>query len=194
MNKTLNLILAVVFAVLLGWYFALNGSADSHLHDLIKKPGMPEYSGEKLTATIFDLNGKPQYFAEAKEIRRFEETERTEFIQARLELFDLESGAKQWQAVANRAEITKEKLLHLYGDVQLTSFDPQSRLQKVTTEQLTINLATHDMSSDAVVSAEAVGLKISGKGLSGNLKQQVATLLQAVKTEIQPNLIQPISN
>lgn len=192
MNKALNLGLAVVVAVLIGWYFSLQSQQEDLSH-LIKKVGMPEYSGENLTAMVYDLNGKPQYLAKAKEIKRFEESGVTQFIQPTLELFDLESGTKQWQAVANQAEITKDKLLHLYGEVVLTSFDPKSRLQQIRTEQLTVNLTTHDISSGTFVQTNGMGFQTHGKGLKGNLKQQVATLLAEVKTQIEPTVLPPVS-
>lgn len=188
MNKALNIGLVIITAVLVGWYLSLQ-SPQADLSHLIKKAGMPEYHGENLTAMVYDLNGKPQYVAEAKEIRRFEEHGLTEFTQPKLELFDLENGIKQWQAVAKRAEITKDKLLHLYGEVELHSFDPKARIQHLKTEQLTIHLTTHDISSDTLVYTSGTGFQTQGKGLKGNLKQQVATLLEDAKTQIEPTVL-----
>lgn len=164
---------------------------EASLDSLIKKAGMPEYTGETITTMIYDLNGKPQYFAEAKEIKRFEESRRTEFIQPKVELFDQQTHLKQWQAVAKRAEITKDNLLHLTGDVLLSSYDTQSRLQKIKTERLTIDLKSHDIISDDWVRTQGMGFTTSGKGLKGNLKQQLATLLQDVKTQIEPTMVEP---
>lgn len=192
MKKALNLFLAVTTAGLVGWYLSQQDSSGSDLSNLIQKAGMPEYTGNTITTMIYDLNGKPQYFAEAKEIKRFEQTRRTEFIQPKVELFDPQREQKQWQAVANHAEMTQDQHLHLSGGVVLSSFDSQSRLQQISTERLTIDLNTHDITSGEWVTTQGMGFSTSGKGLKGNLKQQVATLLQEVKTQIDPTLVEPL--
>lgn len=191
MNFRLNIILLFIVVVLGGWFISQQLNNTSELTHLIKKEGMPEYTGGKLTSTIYDLNGKPQYFAQAEEIKRYEETERTEFFKPLLNLFDEKTALKQWKITADQAEVTKEKMLHLQGNVKIQSLDPSSRLQKIETEQLSIDLTTHDIKSSMQVLSTGMGFITTGSGLTGNLKQQTATLLQNVKTSIEPNVVAP---
>ncbi|QIW15513.1 LPS export ABC transporter periplasmic protein LptC [Pasteurellaceae bacterium RH1A] len=189
MNIRLTLILLLIVASLGGWYISLQSNDDTGLENLIKKEGMPEYVGDKMTTSVYDLNGKPQYFAEAEEIKRFETTERTEFLKPLLNLFDAQTALKEWQLTADKAEITKEKLLHLQGNVKLQALTPTSRLQKIETDHLTVDLNSHDVYTDSVVKSEGMGFTTTGTGLTGNLKQQVATLQKDVKTFIEPTKI-----
>lgn len=189
MNKIITLVLAVVVAGLIGWYMSLQ-QTEQALASLIKKAGMPEYTGEQLSTMIYDQHGKPQYFAQAAQIKRYEESERTEFSRPLLQLFDPESGQKQWQITANDAEMTKEKLLHLNGEVRLISLDQTARLQRLDTERLTVDLTSQDIFSDKAVRTQGNGIATQGIGLKGNLKQQIATLLNDVKTQIEPTVIE----
>lgn len=189
MNIRLTLILAGIAAILAGWYYSQDNNDRSHLEHLVKKEGEPEYTGEKISTTVYDLKGKPQYFAEAQEIKRYEATERTEFIKPLLNLFNEETTLKQWKVTADYAEITKDKILNLKGNVKIESLDNQSRLNSIETEHLSVNLTTQDISTSSVVKSKGMGFTTTGTGLAGNLKKQVATLLKDVKTHIEPTII-----
>lgn len=194
MNIKLNLILLVIVAVLGGWYFSQQESDKSGLADLVKREGAPEYTGEKMATTVYDLKGKPQYFAEAQEIKRYETTERTEFIKPLLNLFDAETALKQWKVTADHAEITKDKILNLRGNVKIIGLDPNSRLTSIETDSLSVNLTTQDITTESVVKSTGMGFTTSGTGLVGNLKKQVATLTKDVKTYIEPTVIKQSEN
>lgn len=189
MKNRLNLVLLLIVAVLLGWWLSFAESENNGLTQLLKKEGTPEYTGQKMTVSMYDLQGKPQYFAEAKEIKRYESSQRTEFIEPLLNLFDLQTGKKLWKVTAALAEISKEKMLNLKGNVKLEALDPQSRLQKIETDNLTIDLETQDIRSNAPVKSLGQGFTSQGIGLVGNLKQQVATLQKEVKTYLEPTVI-----
>ncbi|QBQ64459.1 LPS export ABC transporter periplasmic protein LptC [Actinobacillus indolicus] len=189
MNIRLNVILLCIVAVLGGWYYSQQMTDNSGLEQLIKKEGEPEYTGTKMSTTVYDLAGKPQYFAESQEIKRFESTERTEFLKPLLNLFDKETALKQWKVTADYAEVTKEKMLNLRGNVRIESLDPTSRLQKIETETLSVDLNTQDISTQSVVKSQGLGFTTTGTGLTGNLKKQVATLLKDVKTYIEPTVV-----
>lgn len=191
MNLRLNIILLCIAVALGGWFISQQFTDNTELADLIKKEGMPEYTGAQLTSTIYDPNGKPQYFAQAEEIKRYEETDRTEFLKPLLNLFDEKTALKQWKITADHAEISKERMLHLQGNVKIESLDPNSRLQKIETAQLSIDLTTHDIRSEAQVRSIGMGFTTTGTGLTGNLKQQTATLLNNVKTSIEPTVVAP---
>lgn len=187
MNIRLNVILAVIVAILAGWYYNQH-TDNTGLDKLIKREGEPEYTGQKITTNVYDLKGNPQYFAQAQEIKRYESTQRTEFFKPLLDLFDPESTLKKWKVEADFAEVTKDNILNLHGNVRLNSLDPASRLQRIETNFLRVDLKTQDIFSDSVVKSVGMGFFTTGTGLTGNLKKQVATLTKDVKTYIEPNL------
>ena len=190
MNIRFTVLLLLIAALLGGWYLSQQDNRDKNdLADLVKREGTPEYSGQKMATTVYDLKGKPQYFAEASEIKRYETTERTEFFKPLLDLFDAETALKQWKVTADYAEVTKEKILNLKGNVKIQSLDINSRLTSIETESLSVNLSTHDISTSSVVKSKGMGFTTTGTGLKGNLKKQVATLLKDVKTYIEPTVI-----
>ncbi|MCT8696962.1 LPS export ABC transporter periplasmic protein LptC, partial [Glaesserella parasuis] len=167
MNIRLNIILATLAAVLAGWYYSQQSNGTG-LSQLIKKEGSAEYIGQKISTSAYDLNGKPQYFAEAGEVKRYEDTLRTVFLKPLLNLFDAESALKQWQVEADYADVTKDKILNLRGNVKINSLDPTSRLQKIEAEVLSIDLNTQDIFSDSTVKSTGIGFTSTGIGLKGN--------------------------
>lgn len=193
MNFRLNIILLVIVAVLGGWYFSQQTPENDGLDQLIKKEGSPDYVGEKMNTTIYDVDGKPQYFAEAEQIKRYQESELTTFVKPFVNLFDKETAKKLWKVSADTAEITKEKMLYLKGAVKLEALEPTSRLQKIETDQLTVDLKTQDISTESEVKSTGLGFTTTGTGLTGNLKQQVATLQKNVKSYIEPTVIQAVN-
>ncbi len=189
MNIRLNVILLCIVAILGGWYYSQQANDNQGLDQLIKKEGEPEYTGNQMSTMVYGLDGKPQYFAESQEIKRFETTERTEFLKPLLNLFDKDTALKQWKVTADYAEVTKEKMLNLRGNVRIESLDPTSRLQKIETDTLSVDLNTQDISTQSVVKSHGLGFTTTGTGLTGNLKKQIATLTKDVKTYIEPTVI-----
>lgn len=189
MNKRITALLLVIVATLLGWIQYQAKDETNGLDNLIKKEGMPDYTGNRMSTSVFDLEGKPEYYAEAEEIKRYEESEKTEFTNPLVNLFDKLTALKQWKLSADHAEINAERILTLSGNVTLQALEPTSKLQRIATDHLSVNLITQDVFTDSEVKSQGLGFTTSGIGLKGNLKQQVATLLKDVKSYIEPTVI-----
>ena len=189
MNKRITALLLVIVATLLGWMQYQAKDETNGLDNLIKKEGMPDYTGNRMSTSVFDLDGKPEYYAEAEEIKRYEESEKTEFTNPLVNLFDKLTALKQWKLSADHAEINAERILTLSGNVTLQALEPTSKLQRIETDHLSVNLTTQDVFTDSEVKSQGLGFTTSGIGLKGNLKQQVATLLKDVKSYIEPTVI-----
>nr|WP_314741461.1 LPS export ABC transporter periplasmic protein LptC [uncultured Haemophilus sp.] len=192
MNKRLTAILLIIVAALLGWK-GLQSTEDNGLSNLIKKEGTPDYTGSRMSTSVFDLEGKPEYYAEAEEIKRYENSEQTEFKNPLVNLFDKLTALKQWKLSADHAEINAEKILTLSGNVKLEALEPTSRLQKIEADKLSVNLTTQDIFTDSVVKSQGLGFTTTGTGLKGNLKKQEATLLKNVKSYIEPTVIKAVN-
>lgn len=189
MNKRITALLLVIMATLLGWMQYQAKDETNGLDNLIKKEGMPDYTGNRMSTSVFDLEGKPEYYAEAEEIKRYEESEKTEFTNPLVNLFDKLTALKQWKLSADHAEINAERILTLSGNVTLQALEPTSKLQRIETDHLSVNLTTQDVFTDSEVKSQGLGFTTNGIGLKGNLKQQVATLLKDVKSYIEPTVI-----
>ena len=189
MNKRITALLLVIMATLLGWMQYQAKDETNGLDNLIKKEGMPDYTGNRMSTSVFDLEGKPEYYAEAEEIKRYENSEKTEFKNPLVNLFDKLTALKQWKLSADHAEINAERILTLSGNVTLQALEPTSKLQRIETEHLSVNLTTQDVFTDSEVKSQGLGFTTSGIGLKGNLKLQVATLLKDVKSYIEPTVI-----
>lgn len=189
MNKRITALLLVIMATLLGWMQYQAKDETNGLDNLIKKEGMPDYTGNRMSTSVFDLEGKPEYYAEAEDIKRYEESEKTEFTNPLVNLFDKLTALKQWKLSADHAEINAERILTLSGHVTLQALEPTSKLQRIETDHLSVNLITQDVFTDSEVKSQGLGFTTSGIGLKGNLKQQVATLLKDVKSYIEPTVI-----
>ena len=189
MNKRITALLLVIVATLLGWMQYQAKDETNGLDNLIKKEGMPDYTGNRMSTSVFDLEGKPEYYAEAEEIKRYEESEKTEFTNPLVNLFDKLTALKQWKLSADHAEINAERILTLSGNVTLQALEPTSKLQRIETDHLSVNLTTQDVFTDSEVKSQGLGFTTSGIGLKGNIKQQVATLLKDVKSYIEPTVI-----
>lgn len=192
MNKRLTAILLIIVAALLGWR-GMQPSEDNGLDNLIKKEGTPDYTGTRMSTSVFDLEGKPEYYAEADEIKRYENSEQTEFKNPLVNLFDKVTALKQWKLSADHADINAEKILTLSGNVKLEALEATSRLQKIETDTLSINLTTQDIFTESVVKSQGLGFTTTGTGLKGNLKKQEATLLKNVKSYIEPTVIKTVN-
>lgn len=193
MNKRITALLLVIVATLVGWMQYQAKDETNGLDNLIKKEGMPDYIGNRMSTSVFDLEGKPEYYAEAEEIKRYEESEKTEFTNPLVNLFDKLTALKQWKLSADHAEINAERILTLSGNVTLQALEPTSKLQRIETDHLSVNLTTQDVFTDSEVKSQGLGFTTSGIGLKGNLKLQVATLLKNVKSYIEPTVIKAVN-
>ncbi len=191
MNLRLNIILIIIVTILATWYFSLQQDSEN-LANLIKKEGQPEYVGDKIETSVYDKNGNAQYFAQADEVKNYEETGKIELVNPLLNLFSEINRLKEWQITASNAEIDKNKMLHLVGNVKIDSLNTTSKLQHIETEELFVDLKNQDVLSNKEVSVLGVGFRTKGTGLNGNLKQQQAILKADVKTHLEPMKIKQI--
>ena len=95
--------------------------------------------------------------------------------------------SQSWKLSAKKAKLTKDEMLYLEGDVVAESLEPTSRLQRVETQVAVVNLKTQDISSDKMVKINGQNFNSTGLKMVGNLRQQIATLKEQVKTYYEIN-------
>ena len=190
MNIRWTVFLSVITLVLLAWYYSLNQD-DQQLATLIKKEESPEYIGHKMSTVVYSPTGKKQYLAVSDKVEYYDYDGHTNFEQPLVYLFEIENQKTQqkesWKLSADRAILTKDNMLYLKGNVIAETLLPQSKLQRIETEDAKINLNTQDISSDNTVKINGQNFTSTGLKLTGNLQQQIANLKEQVKTYYEIN-------
>lgn len=192
MNIRWNLILAVITLGLLAWFYTLHQD-DEKLTDLIKPPEKPEYIGQKMETVVFSPTGEKQYVALSDKVEHFTFDGHTDFTKPIVYVLDVpinkddtESAVKNqiesWKLTADKATLSKDNMLSLKGNVVAQSLVESSKLQRIATESAIVNLKTQDITSNSMVTINGQNLTSTGLKLTGNLKQQTATLKEQVKT------------
>lgn len=87
-----------------------------------------------------------------------------------------------WTIRAKRAKLTNDRMLYLYGDVQVDSLTTDTQLRQITTDNAEVNLTTQDVSSDDKVTITGTGLRSVGLQMRGNLRNRNAELIKDVQT------------
>lgn len=200
MNIRWNVILGLIALGSLGWFYSLN-SDKPDLSNLVKKPDSPDYLGNKMETTVFSPEGKKQYLSTADKVKHYTVDGHTEFEMPLVYLFDVSISnnaeksnnsaklleSQSWKLSAKKAKLTKDEMLYLEGDVIAESLEPTSRLQRIETQVAEVNLKTQDISSDTTVKINGQNFNSTGLKMVGNLRQQIATLKEQVKTYYEIN-------
>ena len=190
MNIRWTVFLSVITLVLLAWYYSLNQD-DQQLATLIKKEESPEYIGHKMSTVVYSPTGKKQYVAVSDKVEYYNYDGHTNFERPLVYLFEIENQKTQqkesWKLSADRAILTKDNMLYLKGNVIAETLLPQSKLQRIETEDAKVNLNTQDISSDNTVKINGQNFTSTGLKLTGNLQQQIANLKEQVKTYYEIN-------
>jgi len=190
MNIRWTVFLSVMTLVLLAWYYSLNQD-DQQLATLIKKEESPEYIGHKMSTVVYSPTGKKQYLATSDKVEYYDYDGHTNFERPLVYLFEIENQKTQqkesWKLSADRAILTKDNMLYLKGNVIAETLLPQSKLQRIETEDAKVNLNTQDISSDNTVKINGQNFTSTGLKLTGNLQQQIANLKEQVKTYYEIN-------
>ncbi|AHG19767.1 lipopolysaccharide transporter [Chania multitudinisentens RB-25] len=181
MSKTklwISIVLLVIALALIGWNMAdINydsPSAPVNLQD-------PTYQSQHTVTVVYNPTGKLSYKLVAEEVKYYTEDELSWFTQPVMTLFD-EYALPTWSIRADRAKLTKERMLYLYGNVEVNSLTTTSQLEKIKTDNAQINLITQDVSSDDEVTLFGTNFTSKGMKMRGNLREKTAELIDKVKT------------
>ncbi len=177
-------ILTLIALALIGWNLSnVNDEASLPIVD----DGYPNYQTQEAITFVYDPEGKLSYKLVADDVKNYTKTKQTWFTNPVLTTFD-PNGAPgapipTWTVRSNQAKLTNDNTLYLYGDVQVDSLTDASQLQRITTDNATVNLTTQDVASDNRVTLTGVGLKSVGMKMRGNLRNKTAELIEKVTTQ-----------
>lgn len=184
-KRWLTALLALLVLVLIGWSLT-----DQEAQSPSDKPdsAAPVYTSEKTTTLVYSPTGRLSYRLIADKAEYFDDEQLSWFTTPVATLFN-DQGTATWSVRADRAKLTKEKMLYLYGHVEVNSLTNDSQLERIKTDNAQVNLATQDVSSDDEVTLYGASFTSNGMKMRGNLREKTAELIEKVKTsyEIQNN-------
>ncbi len=152
----------------------------------------PTYKSEHSTTIVYDPKGALNYRLVAEHVEYFSEAAISWFTNPVMTQYD-ENKVATWSLRADRAKLTNDRMLYLYGNVVLTALTPDSQLRKITTDNAQVNLITQDVASDDLVTLYGTSFNSSGLKMRGNLRSKNAELIEKVRTsyEIQNKQTKP---
>ncbi|WP_367680320.1 LPS export ABC transporter periplasmic protein LptC [Candidatus Fukatsuia anoeciicola] len=200
MNKikiSIILLLAITILVLIGYHYSINKRQKlSNINN-----NQPIYQSQKTVTTVYHLDGKIHYKLIAKNVQNYAydyidnnsnsyvhnatinvtSQPVTWFSQPIMTLFN-ENAVGSWIIKSDKAKLTNNKMLYLYGHVEVSSSILNSQIKKIKTNNAQINLINQDISSNNQVTLYGINFFTNSMKIHGNLYSQVAELVGKVKT------------
>lgn len=152
----------------------------------------PTYKSEHTDTVVYSPEGALNYRLIAQHVEYFSEEGVSWFTQPVMTTFDV-NKVPTWSIKSDRAKLTNDRMLYLYGHVEVNALTADSQLRKITTENAQINLITQDVTSQDLVTLYGTTFNSSGLRMRGNLRSKNAELIEKVRTsyEIQNKQTQP---
>jgi len=152
----------------------------------------PTYRSEHTDSVVYSPEGALNYRLIAQHVEYFSDQAVSWFTQPVLTTFN-ENKVPTWSIRSDKAKLTDDRMLYLYGHVEVNALTAESQLRKITTDNAQINLITQDVTSNDLVTLYGTTFNSSGLKMRGNLRSQNAELIEKVRPsyEIQNKQTQP---
>ncbi|MGY6027672.1 LPS export ABC transporter periplasmic protein LptC [Phytobacter sp. AG2a] len=191
MSKTRRwviILLALIVLVLIGVNLADRDSAAP----VTTNSSDPTYKSEHTDTVVYSPEGALNYRLIAQHVEYFSAEAITWFTQPVLTTFDKDK-IPGWSIKADKAKLTDDRMLYLYGHVEVNALTEDAQLRKITTDNAQINLVTQDVTSDDRVTLYGTTFNSTGLKMRGNLRSKTAELIEKVRSsyEIQNKQTQP---
>ena len=152
----------------------------------------PTYKSEHTDTVVYSPEGALNYRLIAQHVEYYSADAITWFTQPVLTTFDKDK-IPDWSIKADKAKLTNDRMLYLYGHVEVNALTADAQLRKITTDNAQINLITQDVASDDQVTLYGTSFNSTGLKMRGNLRSKNAELIEKVRSsyEIQNKQTQP---
>ncbi|WP_052283624.1 LPS export ABC transporter periplasmic protein LptC [Kluyvera genomosp. 1] len=191
MSKTRRwviILLALAALVLIG----LNLADKDDTSQYVANANDPTYQSEHTDTVVYSPEGALSYRLIAEHVEYFSDQGLSWFTRPVLTTFDT-NKVPTWSIKADKAKLTSDRMLYLYGHVEINALTEDAQLRKITTDNAQVNLITQDVASDDLVTLYGTSFNSSGLKMRGNLRSKTAELIEKVRTsyEIQNKQTQP---
>ncbi|AJR00744.1 MULTISPECIES: LPS export ABC transporter periplasmic protein LptC [Hafnia] len=181
MSKTKRwviLLLTIIALALIGWNLTEN---DSDTSQVAVNNQEPTYRSQHTLTVVYDPTGKLSYKLVAEDVQHFSADKTSWFTHPVLTTYDQDT-LPTWSIRADKAKLTDDRMLYLYGNVEVNSLTTTSQLERITTDNAQVNLVTQDVSSDDEVTLYGSNFTSHGLKMRGNMREKTARLIDKVKT------------
>ena len=191
MSKTRRwviILLALTALVLIG----LNLADKDDTSQYVANANDPTYQSEHTDTVVYSPEGALSYRLIAEHVEYFSDQALSWFTRPVLTTFDT-NKVPTWSIKADKAKLTNDRMLYLYGHVEINALTEDAQLRKITTDNAQVNLITQDVASADLVTLYGTSFNSSGLKMRGNLRSKTAELIEKVRTsyEIQNKQTQP---
>lgn len=188
-RRWITLILALIALVLIGWNLT---NQDEERAPTTGSDSEPTYTSAQSNTVVYNPEGALAYKLVSEKVTYFAADEISWFDKPVMTTYD-ENKVPTWSVRADKAKLTKDRMLYLYGHVEVNTLTQDSQLQRIKTDNAQVNLVSQDVTSDDQVTLFGRGFNSTGMKMRGNLRTKNAELIEKVKTyyEIQNAQQQP---
>ncbi|QOV63615.1 LPS export ABC transporter periplasmic protein LptC [Kosakonia pseudosacchari] len=191
MSKTRRwviILLALAALILIG----INLTAQDEPDPVATNTADPTYKSQHTDTVVYSPEGALNYRLIAQNVEYFSAEGVSWFAQPVLTTFD-ENKVPTWSIKSDKAKLTDDKMLYLYGHVEVNALTADAQLRKITTDNAQINLVTQDVTSNDQVTLYGTTFNSTGLKMRGNLRSKNAELIEKVRSfyEIQNKQTQP---
>ncbi|MDZ7323647.1 MULTISPECIES: LPS export ABC transporter periplasmic protein LptC [Kosakonia] len=191
MSKTRRwviILLALAALILIG----INLTAQDDPNPVATNNADPTYKSQHTDTVVYSPEGALNYRLIAQNVEYFSAEGVSWFAQPVLTTFD-ENKVPTWSIKSDKAKLTDDKMLYLYGHVEVNALTADAQLRKITTDNAQINLVTQDVTSNDQVTLYGTTFNSTGLKMRGNLRSKNAELIEKVRSsyEIQNKQTQP---
>lgn len=175
----ITLLLGIVVLVLMGWTLS---DFNTQPEKITVNNQEPTFQSQHTETIVYNPMGALNYKLVSDDVQYYTEEQLTWFTKPVVTMYDKDK-MPVWSVRSDRAKMTKDKMLYLYGHVEVDSLTPEtSQLQKIKTDNAQVNLITQDVASDDEVTLYGTGFTSNGMKMRGNLRNKTAELLEKVNT------------
>lgn len=171
------ILLALVALILIG----INLTSHDRATQAVDITNEPTYQSEQSNTLVYSPDGALNYQLEAQHIEYFSDTGLSWFTKPVMIMLDA-NKIPTWSIKSDKAKLTSDRMLYLYGNVVVDALTPDAQLRKITTDNAQINLLTQDVVSDDLVTLYGTSFNSSGLKMRGNLRSKTAELIEKVRT------------
>lgn len=153
----------------------------------------PTYKSEHTDTVVYSPEGAANYRLIAEHVEYFSDQAVSWFTHPVLTTFDA-NKVPTWSIKADKAKLTNDRMLYLYGHVEINALTKMRNCVKRLLDNAQVNLITQDVASDDLVTLYGTTFNSeSGLKMRGNLRSKNAELIEKVRTsyEIQKKQTQP---
>jgi len=178
-RRWITLGLALIALVLIGWNFT-NRDGDNSA-PVANNNQTPTYTSANSHTVVYNSQGGLAYKLVSDKVTYFEDSGISWFDNPVMTTYD-ENKMPTWTIRADKAKLTKDRMLYLYGHVELNALAQDSQLERIKTDNAQVNLVTQDVASDDQVTLYGRSFSSTGMKMRGNLRTKNAELIEKVKT------------